>query len=617
MRWLPFLLLLAVGCDDAADMPPAADDCATANLVSQCPAGSNPLLGVQAETACSGAVGGVVSDQAGQATGQCYGAGSCRVVCQFAVPCRCGVASVTRDGVVCADCEGAASCGNALCEAGESPENCPIDCGAECAPDERRCDGDVLQVCSLQGRWDALACPRDEICSADDGMPRCVRDVDIIGGDDAGVDADAGPLPMDGRIVDGEGAWPAIVPAAQGQTPRQFVEETYVIRLDDGSIHSRPTPFARASTAVVVDHFRLVPGAQQLQGFGRSGYFISDLDGTVHEAPPRPFDEALLCQVAGEMCGRDTADCAAFIAELREEHGDRLDCVAQSVIEGNCADLFIGCLPQYARPYPGDAQLGSAFVRVGDRLLGVNGVNAVVVDLATNMRWDMEPVGEFRVGGRGGLMALSANGRIAAFIAESGVDEAVIIWDIEANTRRPILPESDARGSRLTLSPDGQVLALARVPAGGFGGDELLHLYDLNTDTRLFSIRPPEGATLFGRSAASARFSPDGRTLAVAVTPTQVVELWDLQRRERTHILDFDREVPIKAMTFSPDGALLTTSHERGVETPLNFWDVAAGQRIATYLSPPAPVFEPDGSRVLIGADNGGHRADFVILSAP
>ena len=614
MRWLPLLLICVLACDDANDGPPLAEDCANADLVAQCPPGSNPLLGVQAQSACSGAASGVVSDQTGQATGQCYGAGSCRVVCQFAVPCRCGVASVTRDGVVCADCEDAASCGNTVCESGESPENCPIDCGSVCEPDERRCAGEVLEVCNLQGRWDTLGCPRDAVCNAEDGRARCLRDIDIIGGDDAGVDDDAGPPPMDGRIIDGDGEWPAVVSAVRGETPRQFVEETVVFRLDDGSIHARPTPYAQASAAVVVDHFRLVPGERLLQGFGRTGHFIMDFDGTVTEAPGRPFDEAAFCDAAA-ACNNDTADCAAFVAAQRIDHGDRLACVAESVIGGNCIDLFLGCAPQYALPYPGDAQLGGAFVRVGDRLLGVDGVNATVVDLATNAHWTMDPVGEFRLDGRPGLLALSADGRVAALMAVSGNDEAVIIWDIEANVRRPILPESGAGGSRLALSPDGQVLALARVPAGGTGSDEVLHLYDLNTDTRLYSIRPPPDATLFGRSLAGMRFSPDGRTMAVAVVPAQTVELWDLVARARTHILEFDAEIPIKSMAFSPDGALLAVTRHLGMDAPLNLWDVASGQRIATFTSAPPPVFDPDGSRVLIDGGSGPQRTDFVILS--
>ena len=420
---------------------------------------------------------------------------------------------------------------------------------------------------------------------------------------------------MEGRVIDGDTEWPAVVSAAQGATPRQFSSEAFAMRLDDGSIHARPTPFAQASTAVFVDHFRLIPGERRLQGFGRSGHFIAELDGAVIEAEAGEIDEAAFCEGAA-MCNYDTADCPAFVAEQREEHGNRLPCVAEAAIEGRCLDILIGCGPQYARAYPGDAQMGGAFVRVGDRLLGVNGNTATVVDLATNERWDMDPVGEFRLDGRAGLLALSADGRIAAFLATSGVDEAVIIWDIEANQRRAILPESGAAGSRVALGPDGRVLALARVPAGGAGADELLHLYDLNTDARIYSIRPPQGATIFGRSLAGARFSPDGRMMAVAVAPAQVVELWDLQARARTHTLEFDAQIPIEALTFSPDGAVLGVTRHRGAQTPLNLWDVAAGQRIATYPSQPAPVFEPDGSRILIGAAAGGQRSDFVILSA-
>ena len=60
------------------------------------------------------------------------------VYCEFANPCQCGVESLSQAGVVCNQCE---ACGNGTCDANETPENCPIDCGATCTPGAEQCSG--------------------------------------------------------------------------------------------------------------------------------------------------------------------------------------------------------------------------------------------------------------------------------------------------------------------------------------------------------------------------------------------------------------------------------------------------------------------------------------------
>lgn len=157
------LLFSGAGCSgtEGADTGRA---CAESTLISQCPPGSDPRLDAEARSICSaeGEVNLVRRD--GSFTGSCEGEGSCRVLCQFAVPCDCGVDAITTEGVFCTPCADGAACGNGVCEAGETPETCPVDCAMVCTPGRERCNGDAREECSAQGRWDTLPCPAGDTC---------------------------------------------------------------------------------------------------------------------------------------------------------------------------------------------------------------------------------------------------------------------------------------------------------------------------------------------------------------------------------------------------------------------------------------------------------------------
>lgn len=634
MRTVWWVLIIAlVGCDGdegAGDADGGGIGCTTGDLVAQCPVGSNPVVGARADSACTGAMGGIALDGEGQATGQCLGVADCRVLCQFGVPCRCGVAEVSRDGVTCAPCDGAASCGNRMCEGGESPMNCPIDCGPACNAGERRCDGEALQECSLQGRWDDLACPSDEVCSAEDGPARCVRDVEIIGGMDAGVGEDADVLPEEGRVIDGDGAWPGLASTTTGQTPRDFVTSDHVIRLDDGSIHNRPTRFFQAQVEIAgnaggngrirpaaIVQFQLAPDADHIEAFSVRGRFFAELDGTVLE-PMVPFtaDREAFC-TAWAACNGPVEDCDATIATELETWGEtRLQCIAELLASGAddaCVQVFFGDAcgwnPRHAWP-DGVEFSGRDLVRRGDRILGraVDQRVGVLVDLAAERAVRMAPAGDFVLRTETDRFDLSADGRIAAFTAQSGGDDVIIVWDVDADTRQAILPVSGGSTTALGLSPGGAVLALRRNGTGVATVDTTMSFWDVETETRLFSIRAIEGGSIDGRPT----FSPDGRHFALVHRRPQQVEIWDLVDRVRTHILAFDAEAPADAVEFTPDGALLAVTWQGA----LTLWDVATGQRIYTRANTGMPRLDPDGQR---GVSQGpaNFRGEFTVLRAP
>jgi hypothetical protein len=153
-----------MACGDGTAATEAATACAQSTLIAQCPPGSDPRLDAEAISMCEASGDADFVQQNGSFTGKCEGEGECRVLCQFVVPCECGVDRVTEEGVFCTDCSGLAACGNGVCEAGESPTTCVEDCAAVCTQGRQRCNGDAREECNLQGRWELLACPSGETC---------------------------------------------------------------------------------------------------------------------------------------------------------------------------------------------------------------------------------------------------------------------------------------------------------------------------------------------------------------------------------------------------------------------------------------------------------------------
>ena len=178
MRWMSVLAtagLFCCACDGAKEGTKAAEQCAEDDLIAQCPPGSDPRLDAESTAQCDGSGSLNLIERSGSFTAACAGEGTCVVLCQFRDPCECGVDVITSDQLVCTDCEERAACGNGVCEGGEGPDTCPLDCTGECTPGEERCNGDSREACGNDGQWDQLACPEGETCSDESGMPECVR----------------------------------------------------------------------------------------------------------------------------------------------------------------------------------------------------------------------------------------------------------------------------------------------------------------------------------------------------------------------------------------------------------------------------------------------------------
>ncbi len=177
MKYL--ILLVFFGCDAAPDDAPTNDagrtpladsgrptpdqgqrsPCENQDLAAQCPPGSNPLV------ITDGCVEGAeITEENGTVTGVCARAGECLFACNFQDPCPCGIDAITRDGIECTPCSEAAACGDAVCDRGENPQVCAVDCGETCVADNERCSGNARQECDENGRWSTLACRDDQVC---------------------------------------------------------------------------------------------------------------------------------------------------------------------------------------------------------------------------------------------------------------------------------------------------------------------------------------------------------------------------------------------------------------------------------------------------------------------
>ena len=237
--------LLASACKGpGTEAANVGESCAESDLIAQCPPGSNPILGATAESMCEASASIDVTTESGSVSGRCFGSGTCRVVCQFASPCKCGVDSVTHDGVFCTPCDEASACGNGICEGGEDPQTCPEDCNAACQPNEERCQGTDRQSCDGTGHWMTLACPTDTVCQPQrDGTTLCVRD-DVFSGGETGEPVTRQDR-VDGRVwfgdgnlpADGTGSWVPTPPLAKPIADDGYtLEDLFIMEWDNRTL---------------------------------------------------------------------------------------------------------------------------------------------------------------------------------------------------------------------------------------------------------------------------------------------------------------------------------------------------------------------------------------------
>jgi WD40 repeat protein len=213
------------------------------------------------------------------------------------------------------------------------------------------------------------------------------------------------------------------------------------------------------------------------------------------------------------------------------------------------------------------------------------------------------------VAGGKALQTLSAAAEVRALVmspdgktlAGAGDDSAVQLWDVATAKPGAKLTGHTDWVLALTFSPDGKSLA-----SGGCDGTA--KVWEVATGKKLLDVpvraaaqpnQPPPEAD----SVMSLAFSPDGKTLAVGGSDTQI------------HLLNAAdgkllRSLPghtssVKALAFHPGGALLVSG---GKDRTVRLWNPANGQALKTLEGHTAWVeglalFAQGTRLVSVGAD--------------
>jgi WD40 repeat protein len=192
-------------------------------------------------------------------------------------------------------------------------------------------------------------------------------------------------------------------------------------------------------------------------------------------------------------------------------------------------------------------------------------------------------------------LALTPDGTMLA----TGQERLVKLWDLRVRPPKLVRAIEDKRPtdqfffwSWLAFAPDGKVLATCN-RAGSPG------VLDINGEEPKYRYWLPEGAL----SAGAISFSPDGKTLAIAVR-FDSVWLWNITKREKMRLPIAGGEVG--QLLFSPDGHTLAIGMHNG---HVILWEVVAGKERASLVAKGGAInglaFSPSGTRLAVAASVG------------
>jgi DNA-binding SARP family transcriptional activator/WD40 repeat protein len=232
-------------------------------------------------------------------------------------------------------------------------------------------------------------------------------------------------------------------------------------------------------------------------------------------------------------------------------------------------------------------------------------------DMLGALRWDADTgdlVGRVDLGACGGLVSAVSGSAVlaqtrpdgdapACWAAKHGSPLAVELIDPAAGERRVL--SADSWGREVAMSGDGRFVAVTEDTASG----AVSVVLDLATGDRVFEIDPFAHQ---GQGDGVVRaLSHDGSLLAVGYQP---ITIWDVAAGERT--ATFHGHAGDASSVFAPDGASV---YSGGVDGALRHWDARSGREIAAYPAVGAgfwPSITADG-RALV-ADPASRRATLI-----
>ncbi|KAF3262392.1 hypothetical protein TWF192_007066 [Orbilia oligospora] len=196
-------------------------------------------------------------------------------------------------------------------------------------------------------------------------------------------------------------------------------------------------------------------------------------------------------------------------------------------------------------------------------------------------------------------LAFSPDGR---FLASRGVSHLISVWDTRTGEHVGCLGDyaSDSSCYMVSFSPDGRYL--------GSLGSSLLTIWDAVLRQQLRDLDPRYPINHFA-------FSPDSKSLVVALSGEAIIELWDVDMviqglvnpgtDQAIRVFRGHTEV-IAGVVYSPDGKLLAST---SVDRTVRIWNPTTGQQLLqtsmdgqlTFRHHPhAIVFSPDGKFLVV-----------------
>ena len=167
-------------------------------------------------------------------------------------------------------------------------------------------------------------------------------------------------------------------------------------------------------------------------------------------------------------------------------------------------------------------------------------------------------------------------------LASGSSDKTIRLWDVSTGLLRQTLLGHTEGVNDVCFSPDGQILAT--VGTGNVKGE--VWLWDATGEYRIIPVGPSPPLRV--------SFSPDGKTLAIAIHRDNRVHLWNITSNEYRPPLTTKHSSGVFDVCFSPDGQTLATVGFDLVtlEDMLCLWDPMSGEHKRTLTTGKRGLYE-------------------------
>lgn len=155
-------------------------------------------------------------------------------------------------------------------------------------------------------------------------------------------------------------------------------------------------------------------------------------------------------------------------------------------------------------------------------------------------------------------------------IVSGGADKRIKLWDVNTGREIKQLKTYDSHIYSVAFSPNGDLIASSH-------SDEKIKLWDVKNGMGANPLKIIKNYTDSDRL----KFSPDGKTIA-AGERTGFTRLWDVETGEKLKSFPAPKDGNVRAVSFTPNGRSLFTSHSGYKRWMVKFWDIATGESLST-----------------------------------